>query len=100
MLTPSAVLISDGGPNRHAARRPVIGPERIARFVVNIGKRAGPVLEFAPAWVNGRPGVLLSRHGVPYMVNALDIVDGKIDRYWSFLNPDKLNAIGRHLDLV
>ena len=100
MLTPSAVLISDGGPNRHAARRPVIGPERIARFVVNIGKRAGPVLEFAPAWVNGRPGVLLSRHGVPYMVTALDIVDGKIDRYWSFLNPDKLRTIGRHLDLV
>ena len=100
MLTPSAVLISDGGPNRHAARRPVVGPDRIARFVVNIGKRAGPVLEFVPAWVNGRPGVLLSRHGVPYMVTALDIVDGKINRYWSFLNPDKLHSIGRHLDLV
>ena len=100
MLTPTAVLISDGGPHRHAARRPVVGPDRIARFVINIGKRVGSELEFAPVWVNGRPGVMLSLQGTPYMVTAVDVVDGRIDRYWSFLNPDKLRAVGRQLDLV
>jgi len=101
MLTPDAVLISDGGARRHAARRPVIGAERIARFVINIGKRitAAP-REFHPVWVNGRPGVLVSLNGRPYMVTAVDVVDGQIDRYWSFLNPDKLSSIGRALDLV
>jgi RNA polymerase sigma-70 factor (ECF subfamily) len=100
MLTPTAVLISDGGPHRHAARRPVVGPERIARFVVNIGRRVGSDVSFEPVLVNGRPGVLISLDNAPYMVTAVDVVDGQIDRYWSFLNPDKLRSVGRHLDLV
>ena len=73
----------------------------MARFVINIGKRAeAAALQFDPVWVNGRPGVLLSVAGKPYMVSAIDVVDGRIDRYWSFLNPDKLHSIGRSLDLV
>lgn len=101
MLTPTAVLVSDGGPRRHAARRPVVGAERIARFVINIGKRADAAsLQFDPVWVNGRPGVQLSVGGRPYMVSTVDIVDGRIDRYWSFLNPDKLASIGSQIELV
>ena len=101
MLTPTAVLVSDGGPRRHAARRPVVGAERIARFVINIGKRAEAAsLHFDPVWVNGRPGVQLSVGGRPYMVSTVDIVDGRIDRYWSFLNPDKLASIGTQVELV
>jgi RNA polymerase sigma-70 factor (ECF subfamily) len=100
MLTPTAVLISDGGPHRHAARRPVVGRERIARFVVNLGRRVSPDAEFEPVWVNGRPGALISVGNNPYMVTAVDAVDGLIDRYWSFLNPDKLHAVRRRLDLL
>jgi RNA polymerase sigma-70 factor (ECF subfamily) len=101
MLTPTAVLTSDGGARRHAARRPVVGPERIARFVVNIGRRAvAEGLTFDPVWVNGRPGVVVSVAGTPYMVTVIEIVDDKIDRYYSILNPDKLASIGRLVDLV
>ncbi len=100
MLSPTAVLVSDGGAHRHAARRPVVGPDPIARFVVNLGRRAAGQLDFESAWVNGRPGVVVSLGGTPYMVTALDVVDSKIERYWSFLNPDKLTSIGRQPDLV
>jgi RNA polymerase sigma-70 factor (ECF subfamily) len=101
MLTPTAVLTSDGGARRHAARRPVVGPERISRFVVNIGRRAvAEGLTFDPVWVNGRPGVVVSVGGQPYMVTVIEIVDDKIDRYYSILNPDKLASIGRMVDLV
>jgi len=101
MLTPDAVLTSDGGARRHAARRPVVGPDRIARFVVNIGRRAvAEGLTFDPVWVNGRPGVVVSVAGTPYMVTVIEVVGDKIDRYYSILNPDKLASIGRMVDLV
>ncbi len=39
LLDPDVVLTSDGGPHRHAARRPVIGADRVTRLLVNITQR-------------------------------------------------------------
>lgn len=39
LLAPDVVLLSDGGAQRHAARRPVVGADRVARFVVNLARR-------------------------------------------------------------
>lgn len=99
MLHPDAVLTSDGGPHRHAARRPVRGPDRIARFLVNLAKRVPTDVRFDPVWVNGSPGVLVSFGDVPYMVNVVEVHDGLVTRQYSVLNPDKLAAVGRTVDL-
>ena len=49
MLAPDVVHISDGGPDHHAARRPVIGADRVARLLVNLAKEAaGASVE--PCW--------------------------------------------------
>jgi RNA polymerase sigma-70 factor, ECF subfamily len=100
MLAPNAVLTSDGGARRHAARRPVLGPERIARFMINIERRLPRDVDFDPVWVNGSPGVVMRLHGKPFMVTVLDIVDGLVERQYSILNPDKLASIGRQIELV
>lgn len=100
MLTPTAVLTSDGGAHRHAARRPVVGADRIARFLVNLGRRLPHHVEFDPVWVNGSPGVVMRLRGQPYMVSVLDIVDGLVARQYSIVNPDKLASIGRDIELV
>jgi RNA polymerase sigma-70 factor, ECF subfamily len=94
LLARDAVLTSDGGKHRHAARRPVVGPERIARFLVNIFKRADGRETMRPVWVNGLPGVVVSVDEQPYLVVTLDIRDGLVHRYYSVLNPDKLAALG------
>jgi RNA polymerase sigma-70 factor (ECF subfamily) len=101
MLTPDAVLTSDGGPHRHAARRPVVGPARIARFLVNLYRRIPPdIVEFDPVWVNGEPGVVMRLHGKPYLVSVLEVVDGRVSRQYSIVNPDKLASLGRQIELV
>jgi RNA polymerase sigma-70 factor (ECF subfamily) len=101
MLRPGAVMTSDGGPHRHAARRPVVGQTRIARFLVNLYRRIPPdIVEFDPVWVNGAPGVVMRLHGKPYLVSVLEIVDGLVDRQYTMVNPDKLASIGRDVQLV
>jgi RNA polymerase sigma-70 factor (ECF subfamily) len=101
MLSPDAVLTSDGGPNRHAARRPVVGADRIARFLVNLSRRLPPDgVGVEPMWVNGSPGVLVTVAGQPFMVNVIEIVGERVVRQYSIVNPDKLTSIGRSIELV
>ena len=104
LVTADGVLVSDGGARRHAARRPVIGPERIARFLVNIYRRfmaiEGHEVTARSCWINGSPGVVVSIDAMPYWVAAFDIRDGHVDRLHATLNPDKLTAVDRIIDLV
>lgn len=99
LLDSQVVLVGDGGPTRHAARRPVLGPERVARFVVNIARRVPPGADVDAVWVNGVPGLLVSVRGRPDMVLALDVRDGRVQRIFSILNRDKLVAVGRSVTL-
>ena len=101
MLAPDAVLTSDGGARQHAARRPVTGPDKIARFLVNVTRRLPEGATMQPVWVNGSPGVLISsRRGRPLMVNVVDVEGDLVVRQYSILNPDKLAAVGRSIELV
>jgi RNA polymerase sigma-70 factor (ECF subfamily) len=101
MLGADAVLMSDGGARRHAARRPVVGPDRIARFLVNVVRRLPEGASMQPVWVNGSPGVLVtSMNGEPLMVHVVDVEGDVVARQWSILNPDKLAALGHVIDLV
>ncbi|MCB1001512.1 MAG: RNA polymerase sigma factor SigJ [Acidimicrobiales bacterium] len=99
LLDPAVVLVGDGGPARHAARRPVLGPERVARFVINIARRVPQGAEVAAVWVNGAPGLLVTVRGRPDMVLALDVRDARVQRVFSILNRDKLAAVGRSIAL-
>jgi len=95
LLAPDVVLLSDGGAHRHAARRPVVGADRVARFLVNLAKRVLTAdLEMRPVHVNGEPGLLLIANGQPdYVLSFSFTSDGQARRLYGQLNPEKL----RHL---
>jgi RNA polymerase sigma-70 factor (ECF subfamily) len=94
LLAPDIVLLSDGGASRHAARRPVVGPDRVARLVVNLAKRLLTTHEARMVHVNGEPGVLFVADGEPDNVLSFSFApDGRVRRFYSQLNPEKL----RHL---
>ena len=104
LLAHDAVLVSDGGPHHRAARRPVMGPYRIARLLLNLSKRTlaleGVDVGFAPVWVNGSPGLVVTIDREPYWVAEMEIRDGVVERFYSIVNPLKLTMIEQSVDLV
>jgi len=90
LLAPGVVQLDDGGALVRAGRRPIVGPDRVARLWVNLAKRYDDIsLEVAE--VNGLPGLVFRRGDRPYMVVEVGIgPDGLVHRITSQLNPDKL----------
>lgn len=101
LLSPDVVLVTDGGAQRHAARRPVIGPWRVGRFLTNVAKRlpAGSLLE--PVIVNGSPGYRLRRiSGEEDAAIAFDVTGGVVSAIWLVTNPEKLTGMSAPASLV
>ena len=94
MLAPDVVWTADGGGKASAARRPVVGAEKVAAAVigiVRIGKRI-PNARLELAICNSAPAVLVYRAEQLEGVFTVEIVDGKITNFYAIRNPDKLAA--------
>ena len=93
-LAPGVVLTSDGGPHRRAARRPVVGADRVLRLVANLlARSAGHVRAIKPVSVNGAYGLYVDHDEGPLALTADVDVDGRIHRLWIQMNPDKFAHI-------
>jgi RNA polymerase sigma-70 factor, ECF subfamily len=95
LLAPDVVLGSDGGPEAHAARRPVVGPERVGRLLVNLTRRATELgVTYERRTVNGQTGgvVLWGASTVAVVATAVD--RGRVTEIDVVLNPGKLAALG------
>lgn len=94
LLAEDAVLLSDGGGKAKAALAPVVGADRVARFLLGIARKAPPGLELRRVRVNGRPGVMASRGGRVDNVLTLDVSGGRVAACYIVRNPDKLARVG------
>jgi RNA polymerase sigma-70 factor (ECF subfamily) len=92
MLADDVVLVSDGGANQHAARRPVVGPDRVARFLLNISKRLQPPIEVQAITVNLQPAFLATLRGRPLTLTVLGVDGNGVRDIRIIVNPDKLRA--------
>ncbi len=93
VLSDDVVLVSDGGADVHAARRPVVGIDRVARLLGNLVKRMPPDVEVEFHRVNHESGLLVRRHGQPWYVLALEQRNGRAEAIRLVLNPEKLHRI-------
>lgn len=101
LLSPGVVLTSDGGPRRHAARRPVVLPERVARLLVNLGARMPEDGTVGIEQVNEAPALVVRGGGETIVVSAeREPVSGAIDRLLVLVNPDKVGGVDRRVELV
>jgi RNA polymerase sigma-70 factor (ECF subfamily) len=92
-LAPDVVSISDGGPERRAARHPVVGAERVARFFMNLTRRHGEGMTAEPAVINGDPGVIIRVHGDIDLVAAFEVEEDRVAAIWLVRNPEKLEHV-------
>lgn len=96
MLAKEAILYSDGGGKVTAARKPVFGANKIARFMVGIRKNTEKnKVDMQFTEVNGEPGMLAFIDGDLHSVWSFDIRDGEIQHIFVVLNPEKLEHIRR-----
>lgn len=95
MLADDAVLVSDGGADHHAARRPIVTPNRIARLLANVTARSSRDVAFEFREIGGQPGVVMRRDGVPFATASIDVIDKKVSRIWLMVNPAKLRSFDR-----
>ena len=88
------ISTSDGGGIVRAARVPVCGRERVAKFIATAAHFWNGV---KLAWVetNGQAAVLVSRDGVPVALTTIDASAQGIDQIVWILRPSRLAAISR-----
>ncbi|MFH8250672.1 RNA polymerase sigma-70 factor [Microbacterium sp. B2969] len=101
VLAPDVVSVADGGGKvRGAARRPIVGAERLARYLVGGLAKAGGVVHASEMWVNGQPGIRMELDGQLVGVVSLTVEDGRITRIYSIANPDKLGRLAEEAALL
>ncbi len=93
LLADDVVLTSDGGADRHAARRPVVGTDRVARFLVNLAGRTPPDALMGIELVNAAPALVIRGGAGAIVLTADRDADGQVAAIRVLLNPDKLAAI-------
>ncbi|MFD6396682.1 RNA polymerase sigma-70 factor [Nocardia sp. NPDC060249] len=103
VLAPDVLQISDGGGRVSAARRPIIGAEPVARFLIGLTQNAmaGATVEFGS--FNAQPTVIArSKNGDLDTVLVVELTGDLITGLYAVRNPDKLRSIDvvRTLDIA
>ncbi|MGH9112565.1 MAG: RNA polymerase sigma factor SigJ [Acidimicrobiales bacterium] len=94
LLAEDAVLVSDGGAHTHAARRPVVGRDRVSRFLLNLTRRLVDAdMRVEPALCNGEPGAVIYQGEARYAAASAHVVDDEVAAIYLVVNPDKLAAL-------
>jgi RNA polymerase sigma-70 factor (ECF subfamily) len=93
LLSPEVVLTSDGGALRRAARRPVVGPERVARLLVNLTARTPAGADVAIAAVNAAPALVVRGRDLDLVLSAERDATGRVCAVRLVLNPEKLAGL-------
>lgn len=101
MLAPDATWTADSGGVVSAARRPVVGAERVARAITGLMRRAAELATFHVETVtcNNAPSVLLYLDERLEGAITLEIADGKITNFYVMRNPRKLEALATARDI-
>jgi len=93
LLSADATLWSDGGGKVSAARNPIYGAEKIARFMLGVMTKMPQGFSSRLTTLNGQPGIISYDNGRPFQAATFEIIDGKVCGIRAVNNPDKLQRL-------
>jgi RNA polymerase sigma-70 factor (ECF subfamily) len=97
MLAEDVVYYSDAGGKQPAARRPVVGRDKVIRLIKGLSSKGlSSLREVRPAQINGVAGFILESTNGQVMTLAFDFRHAKIANIYLMLNPDKLHHLHRN----
>ncbi|MFG2215714.1 RNA polymerase sigma-70 factor [Streptomyces sp. NPDC048685] len=100
VLAPDVVLLGDGGGIKQAARRPIVGADKVARYLVGGTNKNTATITISPTLANGNPAFLLRLDGVVDGVVAFRIEDAHITGLYYVRNPEKLTRVDSETPLT
>jgi RNA polymerase sigma-70 factor (ECF subfamily) len=89
------VSYSDGGGAVRAARTPVVGRERVAKFIAAFASHFWKGVTLTWTQTNGQPSVLISRDAAVVTVATIDASGEGIGQILWMMRPSKLSAIAK-----
>ncbi|GIH60386.1 RNA polymerase sigma factor SigJ [Microbispora siamensis] len=93
LLAPDVTWTADSGGKTTAARRPVVGAEKVAAVLMNLFRLERLAdLRIERVNCNNTPAMVLSGERLEG-VFLIEIADGKITNFYAIRNPDKLLAV-------
>ncbi len=94
VLAPDVVLISDGGGVKQAALRPILGRDKVLRWLFGVmAKESGRDITMDVAEVNGERSVRIFIDGELDSVASMRVDDGLVSELYIVRNPGKLTRI-------
>ena len=100
VLAPDVVLLADGGGVRKAALRPIVGADKVTRWLASLLAREARTLEAQGLDVNGSFGALGLLGGELDVAISLRTEGGRVAEIYVVRNPDKLHRITRPIRLT
>lgn len=93
MLADDIVVWTDGGGKARAARNPIHGACKAARFLIGTAKGVPASAHISLARLNGQPGAIITESGRVTMAIVLDILHHQVTGVRIIINPDKLRRL-------
>jgi RNA polymerase sigma-70 factor (TIGR02957 family) len=93
LFVEDVVSYSDGGGLVRAARVPVLGRERVAKFIAAFSSHYWNGVSLSWTEVNGQESVLISRHGEAVGLVTTDASEQGIYQIMWLMRPSKLTAV-------
>jgi len=97
VMAPDVVLVTDGGGKKKAALRPILGRDKVMRFISGV---ADPRAVAEPRTINGSPALCVIIDGEVDTIATFLVEDGLVTGMYAVRNPEKLRHLQEPVTLV